>query len=200
MAAVTTGGGDPFGQKVAPVAMPQPFSDLSAVYPNLSGTNAQVSSDVLSRLKGELSPETLANIQNAAATFGVASGMPGSGLQINRGLRDVGLTTEALQEQGLKDYQGLLPTISGTQTVNPSLQYEVNLQNAINRAAPDPAAAATYAQSLFDKYLQNLRGPAGGSGENPLGPGVPPWASSVSRPHYGLGGGSELPQGFWSYS
>lgn len=153
----------PFGSKVAPVPMPSPFSDLSSLYPNLGQTNAAASAAIMSKLRGELSPETLANIQNSAAAFGVSSGMPGSGLQMNRGLRDIGLTTEALQEAGLKDYEGFIPTLSSTQTVRPELQYEVNLQNALDAAAPEPGQAASYAEQLYNKYLNKARNPAGGT-------------------------------------
>lgn len=144
--------------------MPSPYSDLSSIYPNLSQTNAAVSSDIMSKLRGELSPNTVSQIQDAAAEFGVGSGMPGSGLQWNKALRDIGMTSEQQQQQGLQAYGSLIPAISGTQTVNPALQTEVNLQNSLNAAAPDPAAAASYAQELFDKYLQALSGPAGASG------------------------------------
>lgn len=160
----SAGGGSPFGSKVAQLPMPNPYGDLSSIYPNLGQTNAAASGAVLSKLRGELSPETLANIQDAAATFGVSSGMPGSGLQIHRNLRDIGLTTEQMQQQGLQDYGPLVGAISGTQTVRPELQHEVQLQNAIDAASPDPAAAASYAQSVFDKYMKSLSNPAGGFG------------------------------------
>lgn len=190
-----------FGTRVGQVPIPSPFSDLSSVYPNLSQTNAQVSSDVLSRLKGQLSPETINAIQDNAARFGVQSGMPGSGLQRNLTLRDLGLQTEALQQQGLQDYASIVPTISQTQTLRPESQFEFNLQNAVNRAAPDPGAAATYAQGLFDKYLQSLRSPAGGTGEqSPFGWGTPSWVTQIRKPHYGLGGELELGPTSWQYS
>lgn len=193
---------DIFGQRVAQVPMPTPFQNLSSVYPNLSGANAQVSGDILSKLKGQLSPETINAIQDNAARFGVQSGMPGSGLAGNLGLRSLGLQTEALQQQGLQDYGNILPVISGTQTVKPETQFEVNLQNAVNAAAPDPGAASTYAQGLFDKYLQSIRGPAGGTGEGagPFGWNVPSWVTSIEKPRIGIGAGSELPKPFWSYS
>ncbi len=152
-----------FGLVPGNIGMPDPYGDLSAIYPNLSGTNAQVSGDILSKLRGELSPNTINAIQDAAAGFGVASGMPGSGLQFNKSLRDIGTTSEQVQQQGLQDYASLIPVISGTQTVNPALQAEIATQNSINMAAPDPSSAASYAESLFNKYLQQLN-PAGGTG------------------------------------
>lgn len=159
-----TAGADVFGSRPQPVAMPDPYEDLSRVYPNLSGTNAQVSSDVLSQLRGELSPETVNAIRDSAATFGVSSGMPGSGLAGASGLRNLGLTMQGVQQQGLQNYGSLVPVISGTQTVRPETQADINTQNAVWAAAPDPVAAGNYAQQLFDRYLQQQSGgPAGGT-------------------------------------
>lgn len=150
--------GNAFGTKPGQVAMPNPFSDLSSIYPNLSGTNAQLSSNIASQLRGELSPDTIAALQDNAATFGVTSGMPGSQFQANYGLRSLGLSRENQINQGIQNYNQTIPVVSGTQTVNPGIQADVNATNVINAAAPDPAAAASYAQTLFDKYLQKLGG------------------------------------------
>jgi hypothetical protein len=142
---------------------------LNSAYPNLSGTNSQLSSALSSELTGQLSPATLAAIQDAAASYGVSSGMPGSGLAINRGPRDIGLATENLIHQGIGDYTSAIPAVSSTQTVNPGqaaqLNTEINATNAVNRSAPDPSAAASYAMDLFNRYLQSQSGPAGGTGQ-----------------------------------
>lgn len=153
-----------FGTVPKDVPMPNPFGDLSSIYPNLAAANAAVSGNVESQLAGELSPATQAAIQDAAARFGVTSGMPGSGLARNRTVRDLGLTTEAIQDQGLKNYLAAINQISATQTVNPTLQTEINTTNTLNRAAPNPTDAANYSKTLFDQYLQTLRGPGGGTG------------------------------------
>lgn len=188
MVSVGSSGGNPFGTKVDQVPMPNPFSDLSSVYPNLSNTNAQLSSNVMSALKGQLSPETIAAIQDNAARFGVQSGMPGSGLQRNLTLRDLGLATEARQDQGAQQYGSLIPVISGTQTVRPETQFNVNLQNAVNRAAPDPGAAASYAQQLYNQYLNASRSPAGGTGD---------YNAQKGNFYKPFSGGQQLPEPFW---
>ena len=72
------------------------------------------------------------------------------------GLRNLGLATEDLQNKGISNYNSTIPTISSTQTVNPALQSEINSQNATNAAAPDPGRAASYAQGMFDKYLNMM--------------------------------------------
>ena len=155
------GGAAIFGTRPQPIAMPNPYGDLQQIYPDLGETNAQLSSDVLSRLRGELSPDTLNALRDNAAAFGVSSGMPGSGLSANRGLRNLGLATEDVQRQGLQDYNALMPVLSSTQTVRPETQADINTQNSVWRSAPDPAAAGNYAQQLFDRYLAAMSSPAG---------------------------------------
>jgi len=153
----------PFGTQVGQVPMPNPAGDLAKVYPNLSQTNTAASQAILSKLRGELSPETLNALQDNAARFGVESGMPGSNavpgsLAFNRNQRDLGRTVEDVQSQGVQQYNQTLPTVSGTQTVAPELQTSVNYQNAVSAAAPNPTAAAQYAKSIFDEYMKKLGG------------------------------------------
>jgi hypothetical protein len=153
-----TSGTDAFGKVPGSISLPQPMEDLGNVYPNLSGTNAAASAALTSRLQGQLSPDTLKQIQDASATFGVTSGMPGSGLAQNRSLRDVGLMSEQVQGQGLQEYGPVLGAASRTQTVSPETEIGVAEQNALNLAAPNPAAASSYATGLFEHYLSSLRG------------------------------------------
>lgn len=183
------GGGGPFGSRIGPIAMPQPAADLAAQYPNLSASNIALSGDILSQLKGELSPETIRNIVDLSAAYGVSSGMPGSGLARNLIPRDIGLSTETLEQQGLQSYESALPIISRTQTVTPELQAEIEATNAYNMAAPDPASASAYAMGLYERYLN----PPGSLG-----------ASLRSNPALAralqLGGGiaSQRPGGLWT--
>lgn len=165
-----------FGSVPGNIGLPNPSADLSKVYPNLTGTNSAVSDQIMSQLRGELSPDTIAAIQNAAATYGVTSGMPGSGLQWNKSLRDLGIATEDQISKGISNYNATIPTVSGTQTVRPETQVDVATQNAVWNSAPDPAAAASYAQQLFDKYLGSLSqsfGGGGGGGGGSGGGGLP---------------------------
>lgn len=152
-----------FGGIPSQIGIPSPSSDLLAQLPGLGDLNAAASTDVLSQLRGSLSPGTQKLLQDASAQFGIRSGMPGSGLARNRNLRDLGLTSESMIDRGIKNYASLIPTVSSTQTVNPALQAEIASRNALVSAAPVPGQAQSYAQSLFDKYLQMMRGPAGGT-------------------------------------
>lgn len=98
-------------------------ANFAAIYPNLSATQGAASGNTLSRLRGELSPETLNAIQDTAARFGIGAGMPlGSGgntVTGNFGRRLLGQTVEGLQSQGLQDYLNTLQTYSGTLTPTP---------------------------------------------------------------------------------
>lgn len=180
-----------FGSRIAPIpGVSGPT--LNQAYPNLSGTNAQLSSALSSELAGQLSPATIAAINDAAASYGISSGMPGSGLATNRFPRDIGLATEGLIHQGIGDYSGAIPAVASTQTVNPntaaSLNTEINATNATNASAPDPTAANTYAQQLFDKYLRSMSRPSGGTGGTGGGAAGQPWyaqASNTTGPGWG---------------
>lgn len=154
----------PFGTQPQAVNMPNPAADLANQLPGLSGLNTGVSGVIGNELSGKLSPDTLAAIRNAGASWGVSNGMPGSTggtIGSNRTLRDVGLTSMQQQQQGIKDYNSTIPTVSGTQTVAPAIQAEIGTQNSINASAPNPQAAQSYAEGLFNRYLQQLNG--GGS-------------------------------------
>ncbi len=175
-----------FGGVPGSIGIPNPYQDLSSVYPNLTGTNAAASQSLLSELQGQVSPETQALLQDKSAAFGVSSGMPGSGLARNRTLRDLGLTSENLQQQGLANYSRLIPSVSGTQTVSPDLQSQIAARNAQVLAAPIPAQAASYAQQLFDQYLNALRKPGGGTG----GIGSPAGATAGGSGALGAGFGT----------
>lgn len=197
------------------VGMPDPFGDLAKLYPNLSGTDARVASTIASQLAGQLSPETVGAIQDAMARFGVSSGMPGSGLSTNLGVRSMGQTAEQLQQQGVTNFGNILPMIKATQTVSPELQASIgefnagqtnnmnqfnagvgnqvnalNLgvaeQNALNAAAPNPTEAASYAKQLFDQYLQSIKGPGGGTVNGGMGMTMP---TNPTTNWMGIGGG-----------
>lgn len=160
------------GSAPAQIGTPNPYSDLSQVFPALPQANATAGSDILSQLGGQLSPGTTQQLQDAAATFATKNGMPGSNTEAgtlgsNFSLESLGLNAENQVNQGLKNYSSVVPTISSTQTVNPALQTDINTQNAIDAAAPDPTAQANYAQSLYTQYLNSMRSPAGGSGSMP---------------------------------
>lgn len=158
--APTTGQGA-FGAVPGQLGLPNPAGDLAAQLPGLPQMNEAASGDVLAKLGGTLSPGTLHALQNAQATFGVNSGMPGSGLSWNSLYGNIAGAAENQQQQGLQDYGNLTGAVSSTQTVNPALQNEIATQNSLNGAAPDPTKAASYAEQLYNKYLNSMGGGGG---------------------------------------
>ena len=148
-----TSGSGPFGLVPGATSLPNPSADLSGQIPGLSGLNSQAAQTIASKLGGSISPATMNALQNAAATFGVGSGMPGSGLALNKLFGNIAGFTENQAQQGLQDYNSFVPTVSGTQTVSPALQTSVSQSNAQLGAAPSPGASQLYAQQLFNQYL-----------------------------------------------
>lgn len=182
-----TSGRGPFGAVPGQLGMPNPAGDLGAQIPGLTGLNSQASANILSKLKGELSKPTLDALKNTAAAYGVQMGMPGSGLSSNAFLGNVAGARENLMNQGIQEYNATIPTVSGTQTVNPALQNEIATQNSLNAAAPDPTQAASYAMQLFQMYLNQMgRGGSGGGSAPRYGGGmpIPQSAGTPSRPSY----------------
>ena len=165
-------GSGAFGAVPGVLTPPNPAGDLGRVVPKLGALNTAASGDILSSLEGTLSPGTEHALQNAAATYGVASGMPRSGLSWNSLYGNIAGASEGQQRQGLGELNSYLSQTSGTQTLSPGLEAEIAGTNASNAAAPNPSASASYAQQLFDQYLAKMRGPAGGTTgmfDNPAG-------------------------------
>ena len=152
-----------FGMVPGVLPTPQPAADLALQLPGLPQLNQTASTDLQSKLGGTLSPGTLNALQNASATYGVGSGMPGSQLSWNSLYGNIAGASEAQQREGLADYGPFVGAVSSTQTVSPTLQTEIAGQNALNAAAPNPAQAASYSKQLFDQYLQQMKGPGGGT-------------------------------------
>ena len=178
-------GNGPFGMVPGMLDLPNPAQDLGAQYGNLSGTNAGISDTILAQLGGRISPGTTNALRTASAQGGVGSGMPGAGLWTNNLFANIAGFAENQANRGIQNYANIIPTISHTQTVSPDLQTQIALQNAVNRAAPNPQQAQSYAQSLFNNYRNSI---GGGGQVSGLGGGGgaafvrQPWASQVGNP------------------
>ena len=182
-------------------SLPNPSADLSGVVPGLNDMNNAASGDILGQLSGNLSPATLAALRNASATWGVGSGTGFGnfglgGLAQNGLFGNVANFAENQVNKGLSNYNQTIPTISSTQTLSPGLQLQAGLanqsaqnqanqfnagiasQNATNAAAPNPTMAQSYAQQLFQQYMDSMRSPAGGTG------------AAAGRPGTGTGSGA----------
>lgn len=186
---------------------PSIYDELKSSVPNYAGLTSGATGDIGSELSGRLSTGTTNMLQDKAAAFGVNSGMPGgtpgNTLTTQNFLNSLGLTSEGLSHEGLTDYNTFTGTAGGQQT-DPNLNFGVATQNALDAAAPNPTAAATYAQSLYDKYAnpaQNLPksawNPGGGTGnydpdgngETAGGMGVGlSWTDKTGQVHQGAPG------------
>jgi hypothetical protein len=155
-----TMGMGPFGRVPGQVGIPDVAAQLEQQLPGIGNINEAAAQGVLADLRGELAPSTVNAIQQAAAQWGAGAGVPGSGLAQQAGLRDIGLTAEAQRQKAMQNYAQLAGTVSQTQTVSPETQISTALQNAVNRASPDPGAAARYSESLFNKYVSRMNEPA----------------------------------------
>jgi len=164
-------GQGPFGLVPGPIGDVSDiaYNDMLKRLPTLPAMNASAASGVTARLMGQLSPETQAALQDIGARFGVASGMPGSGIARFRTARDLGRTTEDIQRAGLQDYGALLAD-NQRLNVSPETQIAAKERDLELAAAPDPAQQAAYQQQLFQQQLAALsrggggRAPSGGTG------------------------------------
>lgn len=160
------------GQTAIP---PSTFQQTINAVPGLGGgAPNQLTANIMSELQGQINPQALKNMQDAAARFGVTSGMPGSNtmsgtLASNANLRNIGLDTLATQRAGQQDYMSALSGF-GAQQLNPALLTQLSQENALLAAAPDPAQAALVQQQLYQNALNAARGPSGGTGYSVAGP------------------------------
>jgi hypothetical protein len=159
----STSGSNPFGYIPGNVNSP---------LPNISDLDTQAGQDIAAQLSGSLSSGTLNALQDASATYGVNSGMPGSGLSWNSLFGNIAGASEQQQQQGLSNLNSLF---------GPNAQVGLAQQNAVNNAAPDPTQAANYAQQLFNEYLSSMRSPGGGTGGG-SNIGNPASSSSAANP------------------
>jgi hypothetical protein len=125
---------------------------LNQNVPGFSGNDQAASNDITSLLNGVLSPQTIGNISNTAASRGVALGQPNSPISNSIDLSLTGNTSEGLQSQGIGDF-GNMASILGGDQLSPQTQYETEFQNALDSAAPDPKAAGGYATWLMQQQL-----------------------------------------------
>jgi hypothetical protein len=136
-----TSGTGIFGQVPGALPTPNPFASVAAAFPATQQAQQQGASNILSELEGQLSPQTLATIQNQGAAWGVQSGMPGSGVQTNWDLAKAAQVSQGEQQTGLQQYNSMAGNSSQYLTVNPALESDIQQINAIDAASPNPAEA-----------------------------------------------------------
>jgi len=199
-----TQGQGPYGLVPGQIGIPPSAWDQTRAAVPALGNTTQATNNILSELQGDINPQALKNMQDAAANYGISSGMPGSNaipgtLAFNKNLRNIGLDTQAIQRQGLQDYTSLLGSVSGLQTPQ-GLAAEIAAHNAQLRAAPDPQKAAErqlgdYWNSLAAARGLGNRGGGGGGGSIGFSPagGTGDYAPNLG---FGGAGGVGNSQGF----
>jgi hypothetical protein len=182
-----TGGQGAYGKVPGQIgAPPSIYDQLSNVYPNIQGLTSGAGAAIGNQLAGQLSPETQSNIGNYAAARGLSMGQPNSPLANMIGMNITGTTSEALQQQGIGNYQNFLTGLGSTQS-NPAMLAEIAQYNAMLGAAPDPEAAANQQLSLLDRYMAGF-----GAGGSPASGG----RGSISFSGKTTGLGYDSPLGF----
>ncbi len=158
-----------FGSVPGVIELPNPSADLTRQIPNLGSINSSIFGNLYDESRGVIPQADQNFMQDQAAARAAGAGMPGTNimpgtLEGNSAARNLGLLSYQLQQQAAQSYPGLVGAVSSTQTVSPALQTSIAEQNAANAAAPNPTAANSYAQQLYDQYLKAARGPGGGTG------------------------------------
>lgn len=145
-----------YGSAPAPV-MPQitgPAATAAAIgagnqvnsqLPGYAGDLGLVGQNIASDLKGEVSPDVMAELQQTAAEQGISTG----GATGAAYLKALGLTSLGLEQTGQQDLQSILSSLPGARIAeNPAFytttgqDLEARQQNSLWAAAPNPMAAA----------------------------------------------------------
>jgi len=177
-----TGGQGAYGKVPGQIgAPPSIYQEIANTYPGIQGLTSGAGAAIGSQLAGQLSPETQSNIGNYAAARGLSMGQPNSPLANMIGMNITGTTSEALQQQGIGNYQNFLSGLGQTQT-NPALLAEIAQYNAMLAAAPDPQAAAERQLALMDKYMSQYSSSPASGGRGMISP-----TGNISGLGYGPG-------------
>lgn len=145
------------------------YSQANSAIPGLGKLGTTAVGAATDFASGKVPQDVLDQIKNQAATWGVTSGMPGSGASNSKELESLGLTSLGLEQQGVQDYSTLLSGIAGTQ-LDPSLQTEIANRNSIYAAAPNPESASLLQMGLATGNIGGGYNPSGNSGGMPAQP------------------------------
>lgn len=146
------------------------YSEVNTAIPGLAGAAPNAAGAITAQTAGLVAPDVQNQIQQKAAAMGLGGGggvgVPGS-FTSNNFLASLGQNSEQQQQSGIDNYIKFLGGVGQTQT-DPNLAFQVSQQNAIDAAAPNPAAAAGQQQTDFDNYMKMVRG-VNNSGFQPAG-------------------------------
>lgn len=136
------------------------YSEVNTAIPGYQNTGAGAAGVIGSQVQGVVNPDVQNLLQTKAAAMGVGGGggvgQPGS-FTSNNFLASLGEDSQTVQQSGVDNYLKFLTGVGQSQT-DPNLAFQVSQQNAIDAAAPNPAAAAGAQQSEFAAYLNMVNG------------------------------------------
>lgn len=177
------------------------LSQLESALPGAGAARALNMGNISSMLKGELSPYTIANIVNMAASRGVAAGTPGSPVT-EAGIQEaIGNDSQMLELQAaqmLNQAQANAPVVSPLPFpyygVSSEQQAANDLLKAIYGSAPIPQAAQDQMMRMLQAGMN--RGYNMGYGAGPMYPTYNPLSSMLGSYGSNLG----LPSGTFQTS
>jgi hypothetical protein len=181
----TSGSGTAYGRVPGPINVPPSvFQQLSGAVPNFGGLTSGTSGLIGSQQAGVVSPQTLNALKTGSAQFGVASGMPGSGLETNQLFGNIAGFSEGQQQKGIQNYLSLISGVGPTLT-NPNLAAEISARNTDLSAAPDPTKAAAAQLDLWKQMFNYSRGASSPASTGPWwapgGVNTPPIGATIGR-------------------
>lgn len=156
---------------------------------NLGATTANISSN----LQGQVGSDVTSNLAQQAAEWGQGSGVPLSQASATNFLAKYGLTSNALQQQGSKDYLSLMSQWPYTDQQTTSTTRDLSAEQAVYNASPVPSASA--AASLASAQQGINAGKGSGGGSSPTSP-----VAATSGMGYGTGSNDLSWQNAWDSS
>jgi hypothetical protein len=147
-----------FGSAPAQINPPSEYDQIGKIDPGLSQQTGSAESYISSLLSGTVPGDVSKTIKNAGATWGVNSGMPGSGMEENTTLESLGLTSLNEKQQGLGDYTSFLGTLGPLQSAS-NTTAEIANRNASAAASPNPLYSG-----IFDTAMGMVGSGVGGGG------------------------------------
>lgn len=148
-----------FGSRPNYSNVKSPYQQLPAIDPNVPSLTNYASNNIENELQGKLPGDVLSQIQNSGAAWGINTGMPGSQFANNNMLRNLGLNSLSLMQQGQGNYSSFLSNLGNLMM---PVSEQVGAANAA--AAPNPSAAG-----LFNTGMDILGMAAGGAIGGSLG-------------------------------
>jgi len=172
---------------------PNLYSQTSGQFPGVNQAGGNATNFIQSETAGQVSPETQNLLQQKSAEMGVGSGTPGSNFSNNNFTESLGLDSQNLAHQGVSDYLSFIQG-QGSQMTDPNLAFTVAQQNAVDQAAPNPAAATQAMLSSIGSHTGASTptfssGPSGGVAATPLSVSGSLYDSGNPATMYGPGGG-----------